>query len=135
MSLHIPFLAHDNFRSNFETWIRQLIIQHKHVAIPLFLPTHRLREQGYPKLSSLLHNHRQCERRWTTSDIDSLVVVENFVPLQNNTLPRQDISPSIWTTSICHHACAFLSTPMLILHISILGHNFSLYVQEPLLAG
>ena len=78
MSLHIPFLAHDNFRSNFETWIRQLIIQHKHVAIPLFLPTHRLREQGYPKLSSLLYNHRQCERRWTTSDIDVDSIAEHL---------------------------------------------------------
>ena len=25
--LHIPFLAHDNFRTNLETWIRQLILQ------------------------------------------------------------------------------------------------------------
>ena len=72
MSLHIPFLAHNNFRSNFETWIRQLIIQQKHVAIPLFLPTHRLREQGYPKLSGILHHHRRWESRWTTSDIGSL---------------------------------------------------------------
>ena len=50
LPLHIPFLAHDNCRANLETWIRQLILQHKHVAIPLFLPTHRLRKQGFPKL-------------------------------------------------------------------------------------
>ena len=27
LPLHIPFLAHDNFRTNLETWIRQLILQ------------------------------------------------------------------------------------------------------------
>ena len=43
LPLHIPFLALDNFRTNLETWIRQLILQHKNVAIPLFLPTQRTR--------------------------------------------------------------------------------------------
>ena len=72
LPLHIPFLALDNFRTNLETWIRQLILQHKNVAIPLVLPTHRLREQGFPKLSEILHNHRKVERRWITSDIENL---------------------------------------------------------------
>ena len=72
LPLHIPFLALDNFRTNLETWIWQLILQHKNVAIPLVLPTHRLREQGFPKLSEILHNHRKVERRWITSDIENL---------------------------------------------------------------
>ena len=72
LPLHIPFLAHDNCRANLETWIRQLILQHKHVAIPLFLPTHRLRKQGFPTLSEILHNHRKMERRWKMSHTQNL---------------------------------------------------------------
>ena len=42
------------------------------VAIPLFLPTHRLRKQGFPKLGEILHNHRKMERRWKMSHIQNL---------------------------------------------------------------
>ena len=36
LPLNMMFLAHDNFGSNLETWIRKLIIQRKNVAIPFF---------------------------------------------------------------------------------------------------
>ena len=77
--LHIPFLAHDSFRTNIETRIRQFILQHRIAAIPLFLSTHRLREQGFSKLSEILHNHRRMEGRWKTSHIQNLPCCYNVL--------------------------------------------------------
>ena len=42
--LTIPFLAHDDFTKHCQQWLQTTIQQRKHLAIPLHLPTHRLRE-------------------------------------------------------------------------------------------
>ena len=90
LPLHIPFLAHDKCRANLETWIRQLILQHKHVAIPLFLPTHRLRKQGFPKLWAKFYTTIEKWRddgKCLTHKI-SLAAVKNYDPLQSNTYKK-----------------------------------------------
>ena len=73
LPLTIPFLAHPSFQSDVQRWLAQLINHHKHFAIPLHLPTCRVREAAHPTLRSRLHNHR----RWETllgsyPDIDQL---------------------------------------------------------------
>ena len=110
LPLHIPFLAHDNFRTNLETWIRQHKLQHKNAAG--FLPTHRLREQGCPKSSEILHNHGKMERRWKTSHIQNLPCCCTVLPSSAKHIQKQDMSPSTWTTSTCHQSYTSLPTPM-----------------------
>ena len=120
LPLHIPFLAHDNFRTNLDTWIRQLILQHKNAAIPLFLPTHRLREQGCPKSSEILHNHPKRERRWKTSHIQNLPCCCTVVPsLAKQHIQKHDMSPSTWKTSTCHQSYTSLPAPTPTLSISL----------------
>ena len=57
----IPFLAHTSFQPDIQRWLAQLLTQHKHFAIPLHLPTCRVREAAHPTLRSRLHNHRRWE--------------------------------------------------------------------------
>ena len=59
--LTVPFLAHDDFTKHCQQWLRTTIQQHKHLAIPLHLPSHRLREAAHKTLRSQLHNHRTWE--------------------------------------------------------------------------
>ena len=61
--LTIPFLAHNEFTKHCEQWLLTTIQQHKHLAIPLHLPTHRLREaaHNFKTLRTHLHNHRTWE--------------------------------------------------------------------------
>ena len=59
--LTVPFLAHDDFTKHCQQWLQTTIQQHKHLAIPLHLPTHRLREAAHKTLRAQLHNHRAWE--------------------------------------------------------------------------
>ena len=51
-----PFLAHSDFQANTQRWLVKLLQCHKHYAIPLHLPTCRLR-----KAAQNLHDHRKWE--------------------------------------------------------------------------
>ena len=59
--LTVPFLAHEDFTKHCQQWLRATIQQHKHLAIPLHLPTHRMREAAHKTLRAQLHNHRAWE--------------------------------------------------------------------------
>ena len=59
--LTVPFLAHSDFTKHCQQWLQTTIQQHKHLAIPLHLPTHRLREAAHKTLRAQLHNHRAWE--------------------------------------------------------------------------
>ena len=59
--LTVPFLAHDDFTKHCQQWLQTTIQQHKHLAIPLHLPTHRLRKAAHKTLQAQLHNHRVWE--------------------------------------------------------------------------
>ena len=59
--LTIPFLAHEQFPKHCEQWLKTTIQHHKHLAIPLHLPTHRLREAAHKTLRAHLRNHRTWE--------------------------------------------------------------------------
>ena len=59
--LTVPFLAHHDFTKHCQQWLRTTIQQHKHLAIPPHLPSHRLREAAHKTLRSQLHNHRTWE--------------------------------------------------------------------------
>lgn len=61
LPLTIPFLAHSDFQANTQRWLAELLQQHKHYAIPLHLPTCRLREAADDTSRSRLHNHRRWE--------------------------------------------------------------------------
>ena len=61
LPLTIPFLAHPSFQSDVQRWLGQLINHHKHFAIPLHLPTCRVREAAHPTLRSRLRNRRRWE--------------------------------------------------------------------------
>ena len=43
----IPFLAHSSFNQNTTRWLRNHVLRHKEVAIPLHLPTAKLREAAF----------------------------------------------------------------------------------------
>ena len=70
--LTIPFLAHQSFSTDTSRWLRDHILTFKEVAIPLHLPTAKLREAAYPTIRSMLHNHRRVEQWWNLEDVDSL---------------------------------------------------------------
>ena len=59
--LTVPFLAHGDFTKHCQQWLQATIQQHKHLAIPLHLPTHRMREAAHKTLRAQLHNHRTWE--------------------------------------------------------------------------
>ena len=61
LPLTIPFLAHTDFQADTHRWLASLLNQHKQFAIPLHLPTCRLREAAHSTLRSRLHNHRKWE--------------------------------------------------------------------------
>ena len=70
--LTIPFLAHQSFSTATSRWLRDHILTFKEVAIPLHLPTAKLREAAYPSIRLMLHNHRRVEQWWNLEEVDSL---------------------------------------------------------------
>ena len=54
----IQFLAHDSFSKAVEKFLRQHVIQFKELAVPLHLPTAKIREAASPKLSAVLQNFK-----------------------------------------------------------------------------
>ena len=70
--LTIPFLAHQSFSTDVSRWLRDHILSFKDLAIPLHLPTAKLREAAYPTIRSMLHNHRRVEQWWNLKEVDSL---------------------------------------------------------------
>ena len=51
--LSIPFLAHSTFNQLTSRWLRDQILRHKDLAIPLHLPTAKLREAAFPTIRQL----------------------------------------------------------------------------------
>ena len=70
--LSIPFLAHSTFNQLTSRWLRDQILRHKDLAIPLHLPTAKLREAAFPTIRQLLHNHRRAEKWWNLDNVDDL---------------------------------------------------------------
>ena len=68
----IPFLAHFSFNQNTTRWLRNHVLRYKDLAIPLHLPTAKLREAAFPTLRHLLHNHRRAETWWNLENVDNL---------------------------------------------------------------
>ena len=60
--LTIPFLVHTTFSTQVSRWLRDHVLAGKDMAIPLHLPTAKLREAAYPTIRSMLHNHRRVEQ-------------------------------------------------------------------------
>lgn len=58
-SLTIPFLAHDLFAVNAAEFLTDLLSQIKDVAIPLYMPSHKVREAAHPTVHKSLYNHFQ----------------------------------------------------------------------------
>ena len=54
----IQFLAHDSFSKAVEKFLREHVIQFKELAVPLHLPTAKIREAASPKLSAVLQNFK-----------------------------------------------------------------------------
>lgn len=66
------FLAHSDFSSQIGKFLKQHVQRYKHLAIPLHLPTAKMRETAAQKLSQFLHNHRALELRLPVHDPDRL---------------------------------------------------------------
>ena len=81
MPLSISFLSHDDFQINVERWLRNIIVNLKDMALPLFLPTRHLREAAYPKVREFLHNHRKAETWWDATDPEKLPCCCSFLRL------------------------------------------------------
>ena len=101
--LGIPFLAHFSFNQKTSRWLRDHILRYKDVAIPLHLPTAKLREAAFPTIRELLHNHRRAEKWWDLDNVDNLPCCCDWI--------REHSTHLISTTD--HIACAFedLSVP------------------------
>ena len=99
----IPFLAHSSFNQNTTRWLRNHVLRHKEVAIPLHLPTAKLREAAFPTIRQLLHNHRRAETWWDLDNVDNLPCCCDWI--------RKHSTQLFSTTD--HIACAFedLSVP------------------------
>ena len=54
----IQFLAHDSFSKAVEKFLREHVIQFQELAVPLHLPTAKIREAASPKLSAVLQNFK-----------------------------------------------------------------------------
>ena len=72
MPLSISFLSHDDFQRKVERWPRNVIVNSKAMALPLFLTTRLVRKVAYPKVREFLHNHRKAETWWDATDSDKL---------------------------------------------------------------
>ena len=81
--LSIPFLAHSDFNQQTPRWLRDHILLHKELAIPLHLPTAKLREAAFPTIRQLLHNHRRAEHWWNLENIDELPCCPESAKLLN----------------------------------------------------
>ena len=68
----LPFLAYTQFSSQVQRWLRDHILQFKEIAIPLHIPTSKLRESAYPTIRSLLHHHRRVEKTWNLDNPEKL---------------------------------------------------------------
>ena len=101
--LSFPFLARPDFNQLTSWWLRDQILSHKDFAIPLHLPTAKLREAAFPTIRQLLHNHKRAEKWWNLENIDELPCCCDWI--------RERCQKTISTTE--HIACAFedLSMP------------------------
>ena len=57
--LSVSFLSHDTFYSNVQRFLRAHVLRYKHLAVPLHLPTAKLREAAAPTLARFLFNHKR----------------------------------------------------------------------------
>ena len=55
--LSVTFLSHASFSSDVQRFLRAHVLRHKHLAVPLHLPTTRLREAASPSLARSLFNY------------------------------------------------------------------------------
>ena len=70
--LSIPFLAHSTFNQLTSRWLRDHILRHKDLAIPLHLPTAKLREAAFPTIRHLLHNLKRAETWCNLENVEDL---------------------------------------------------------------
>ena len=122
--LSIPFLAHSDFNQQTSRWLRDHTLLHKDLAIPLHLPTAKLREAAFPTIRQLLHNHRRAEHWWNLENIDELPCCYDWIRERSQTSPTTDQ----------HIACAFedLSMPThLKMFQSANANSTYFYSQQP----
>ena len=81
MPLSISFLSHDDFQRNVERWLRNVMVNSKDMALPLFLTTRLVRKAAYPKVREFLHSHRKAETWWDATDSDKLPCCWSFLRL------------------------------------------------------
>ena len=70
--LAIPLMAHPTFKESVQRFLRVHIWNHIDLAIPLHLPTHKIREAASPTLGSALFNFRRMETLFDFSNPDSV---------------------------------------------------------------
>ena len=64
----MPFLAHSDFSAQVSRFLRNHVLQYKEIAIPLHLPTSKLREAAAQTLSGFLHNYKHYEHKHPVQD-------------------------------------------------------------------
>ena len=70
--LAIPLMAHPTFKESVQRFLRDHIWNHIDLAIPLHLPTHKIREAASPTLGPALFNFRRMETLFDFSNPDSV---------------------------------------------------------------
>ena len=55
LPLRIPFLAHNDFKTNAQEFVTKLILKHRHVLTPYHLPTKTIQEMPHPALNMWNH--------------------------------------------------------------------------------
>ena len=117
-------MAHSDFNQQTSRWLRDHILHHKELAIPLHLPTAKLREAAFPTIRRLLHNHRRAEHWWNLENIDELPCCCDWIRKRSQTPLTTDQ----------HIACAFedLSMPRhLQMFQSANANSTYFYSQQP----
>jgi type IV pilus biogenesis protein CpaD/CtpE len=64
----MPFLAHSDFSAQVSRFLRNHVLKYKEIAIPLRLPTSKLREAAAQTLSGFLHNYKKYEHKHPVQD-------------------------------------------------------------------
>lgn len=104
--LSIPFLAHSTFNQLTSRWLRDQILRHKDLAIPLHLPTAKLREAAFPTIRQLTII---IGERKNGGILTMLMIVLAVVIGFDKEVPTWDPPPDIWPvllkTSPFPHTC------------------------------
>ena len=102
------------------------------MAIPLHLPTAKLREAAFPTIRQLPHNHRRVEKWWNLENVADLPCCCDWIRQRclKQLSTAEHILPVLLKISPCQHIFESSSPPMLILLFFTVGNHIPIFVLK-----